>query len=288
MPLAPADVVAIDVHVHPQTEEFINAAGARGAQMAAYFGRERKPVSWEEMADMYRERNMMAVLMNSTDQTVTGNKGVPNDVMAEAQKRHPDVFIAFGVVDPWMGQTAIDEVKRCHEELGMRGIGELNPGRQLFHPHDTRFYPLWEECAKRNLIVLFHTGMMGAGAGTRGGMGFKLEYTRPIPGLDNVAADFPDMTIIGAHPSWPYQAEALAVARHKANYYIDLSGWEPKYFPPELVQYSNSIIQDRVLFGTDWPMISVERYLSEFDEIPWKPEVRRKIMLDNARKLLGL
>jgi len=256
--------------------------------MAAYFGRERKPVSFQELADQYRERKMMAVLMNTTDETVTGNKPVPNDVMARAQRDHPDVFIAFGVVDPWMGQAAIDEVKRCHEELGLRGIGELNPGRQLFHPHDRRFYPLWEECAKRKLIVLFHTGMMAAGAGTRGGMGFKLEYTRPIPGLDNIAADFPDMTIIGAHPSWPWQAEALALARHKANYYIDLSGWAPKYFPPELVHYANSIIQDRVLFGTDWPMLSLERYLREFDEIPWKPEVRQKILLDNAKKLFGL
>ncbi len=283
------DVKAIDIHVHPQTEEMIKAAGARGAQMAAYFGRgERKPVSFQGMADMYRQWNTMAVLMNSTDETVTGNKPVPNDHLAEAQKHHPDVFIAFGVIDPWMGQRAIDEVKRCHEELGLRGIGELNPGRQLFHPHDRRFYPIWEECAKRKLIVLFHTGMMAAGAGTRGGMGFKLEYTRPIPDLDTIAADFPDMTIIGAHPSWPWQAEALAVARHKANYYIDLSGWAPKYFPPELVHYANTIIQDRVLFGTDWPMLTLERYMREFDELPFKPEVRQKILLDNAKKLLDL
>ena len=282
------EVQAIDIHVHPQTEEFIKAAGARGQQMAAYFGRERKPVSFAEMADQYRARNMMAVLMNSTDVTATGNQPVPNDVMAKAQKDHSDVFIGFGVVDPAMGQAAIEEVKRCHEELGLIGIGELNPGRQLYHPHDQRYYPLWEECAKRKLVVLFHTGMMGAGAGTRGGMGFKLEYTRPIPGLDNVAADFPELTIIGAHPAWPYTAEALAVARHKANYYIDLSGWAPKYFPQELVHYANSIIQDRVLFGTDWPMIGVERYMSEFDELPWKPEVRQKILLDNAKKILGL
>jgi uncharacterized protein len=282
------EVQAIDIHVHPQTQEFIDAAGPRAAQMAAYFGRERKAVSWEEMAEMYGSRNMMAVLMNSIDETVSGRKGVPNDVMAKAQRDFPDTFIGFGVVDPWMGKAAIEEVKRCHEELGLRGIGELNPGRQLFHPHDPRFYPLWEECAKRNLIVLFHTGMMGAGAGTRGGMGFKLEYTRPVPGLDAIAADFPELTIIGAHPSWPWQAEALAVARHKANYYIDLSGWAPKYFPQELIQYTNSIIQDRVLFGTDWPVIGVERYLSEFDEIAWKPAVRQKLMLDNAKKLLGL
>jgi len=136
--------------------------------------------------------------------------------------------------------------------------------------------------------VLFHGGMMGAGAGTPGGMGYKLKYGRPIPYLDDVAADFPELKIIGAHPSWPWQEESLAICRHKTNFYIDLSGWAPKYFPPQLVQYANSIIQDRVLFGSDWPAISVERWLEEFEQLPFKPEVRQKIMLDNAKKLLGL
>ena len=282
------ELKAIDIHTHPHTEEMIRAMGARAEQMARYFGRENRPVSFAEMADMYREKQMMAVLLNTDDETTSGIKPVPNDYLAEAQRRHPDVFIAFGCIDPWKGKAALEEIKRCHEELGLRGIGELNPGRQHFHPHHKRFYPLWEECAKRKLIVLFHTGMMGAGAGTPGGMGFKLTYGRPIPGLDNVAADFPELTIIGAHPSWPWQEESLAIARHKANYYIDLSGWAPRYFPPSLVQYANTILQDKVLFGTDWPMISVERWLQEFEELPLKPEVRRKILLDNARKLLGI
>lgn len=282
------DIKAIDIHVHPQTELMLAHQGPKGEQMARYFKRERKATSWEEMADLYRQHQTMAVLMNTTDEWATGQKGAPNDHLAQAQRDFPEVFIAFGVIEPWFGQAAVDEVKRCHEELGMRGIGEINPGRQQFHANDTRFYPVWEECAKRSLPVLFHTGMMGAGAGTRGGMGFKLQYTRPIPDLDDIAADFPELTIIGAHPAWPWQDEALAVARHKANYYIDLSGWAPKYFPPQLVQQANSLIQDRVLFGTDWPMIDIDRYLQEFDQLPFKPEVRQKILLDNARKLLGL
>ena len=281
-------VKAIDIHVHPQTEEMLRAAGARGAQMAAYFGRERKPVSFQEMADMYREWNMMAVLMNSTDETVTGNKPVPNDHLADAQKAHPDVFIAFGVIDPWMGQKAVDEVKRCHEELGLRGIGELNPGRQLFPPHDRRFYPISEESAKRNLIVLFHTGMMAAGAGTRGGMGFKLEYTRPIPDLDTIAADFPGMTLIGAHPAWPWQAEALAVARHKANYYIDLSGWAPKYFPESLKREIGTRLQDKVMFGSDWPVVMPQRWLDEFEQMGYQETIVEKVLTENAKRILKI
>ena len=282
------ELKAIDIHTHPQTEEMIRATGARAEQMARYFGRESKPISFQEMADRYRDKQMMAVLLNSDDETTSGVKAAPNDHLAEAARQHPDVFIAFGGIDPWKGKAALEEIKRCHEELGMRGIGELNPGRQHFHPHHKRFYPLWEEAAKRNMILLFHTGMLGAGAGTPGGMGFKFKYTKPIPGLDDVAADFPELKIIGAHPSWPWQEESLAIARHKTNFYIDMSGWAPKYFPASLVQYANSIIQDRVLFGTDWPAITVERWLREFEELPFKPEVRQKILLDNARKLLGI
>lgn len=278
----------IDVHVHAWTAEAIQASGARGQQMAAYFGRELKPVSFDEMADQYRARNMMAVLMNSTDVSTSGIPGVPNDVIAAAVRKHPDVFIGFGVVEPAMGSRARDEIRRCAEELGLRGIGELNPGRQQFYPDDARYYGLWEEAARQGLILLFHTGMMGAGANTPGGMGYKLKYTRPIPHLDDLAGDFPELKIIAAHPSWPWPSESLAISRHKTNVYIDLSGWAPKYFSPELVQYAGSILQDRTLFGTDWPLLTVERWLEEFDKLPIKPEVRQKIMVENARKLFGL
>lgn len=280
------ELEGIDVHVHPKTEEFIRATGARAAQMAAYFKRENAPVSFEALADQYRDRRMMAVLLNSDDETVSGNPPVPNDTLADAVRRHPDVFLGFGGVDPWKGTAAVREIERCATELGLRGL-KFNPGRQKFFPNDQRFYPLYEAAAKHGLIVLFHTGMLGAGAGTPGGMGYKLKYTQPIH-LDDVAGDFPELRIIGAHPSWPWQEESLAIARHKANFYIDLSGWAPKYFSPSLVQYANTILQDQVLFGSDWPAIKVERWLEEFAELPIKPEVRRKIMLDNARALLGL
>src|SRR5262247_607533 len=95
-----ADVQAIDIHVHPKTEEFIRAAGQRAEQMAQYFKRENKAVSFQELADQYRERRMMAVLLNSNDESMSGNPAVPNDVMAEAVRQHPDVFLAFGGVDP--------------------------------------------------------------------------------------------------------------------------------------------------------------------------------------------
>ncbi len=281
-------IKAIDIHVHPHDEEAIAAKGARNQQMAKYFGKKTQATSLDELADRYREKEMMAVLLNSTDESSSGIKPVPNDHIADAVKRNPDVFIGFGAVDPWQGRVAVDEAKRCAEELGLRGLGELNPGRQGFYPNDPHFYPLWETASEHGLVVLLHGGMMGSGAGTPGGMGFKLKYTRPIPYVDDVAADFPHLKIIAAHPSWPWQEESLAVARHKSNVYIDLSGWAPKYFPPQLVQYADTILSDRVLFGSDWPVLDPDRWLGEFDQLPIRESSKKKILLENACKLFGI
>ncbi|MPY85051.1 MAG: amidohydrolase family protein [Actinophytocola sp.] len=283
-------ITAIDVHVHVHDAR---ARALRGAEAqrkfeerAAYFKREATSLSVDDQARQYRDRGMMAVLMNGTDETVTGIKAIPNDFVAEAVHSHPDVFLGFGIVDPWQGEVARREIRRCHE-LGLHGIGEFNPARQHFFPNDPRFYPLWAEAERLGMPVLFHSGYAAAGSGRPGGRGVKLKYTQPIH-LDDVAADFPDLTIICAHPSWPWTAESLAIARHKPNVYIDLSGWAPRYFPDELVQQVNSLLQDKALFGSDAPSLPVERWLKEFDELDIKPDVRRKVMLDNAATLFGI
>ena len=282
------DIVAIDVHTHPQTAEFIAAMGSRHAQMSKHFGRERPVVSFAEQADAYRERKMMAVIVNSDSETTSGIKGAPNDLLGRAQAEHPDVFIGFAGIDPWKGEAAIEEIRRMHGEFGIKGVGELNPSRQKFLANDRRFYPIWEVCSELGLVVMFHCGFPGAGAGTPGGGGYRLEYAKPVPYIDDVAADFADLKIISAHPAWPWHLENLAMVWHKSNVYLDLSGWAPQYLPPEVVKYADSLISDRVLFGSDWPVMTADRWMAEFDELPLKPETRRKILLDNARTLFGL
>lgn len=281
-------IKAIDFHVHLHDELAVQAMGARAAQMGRYFGRELSPVPLDELADKYRSLDMMAVLLNTTDVTSSGIPAVANDHIAEGVRANPDVFVGFGAVDPWQGKLAVDEARRCATELGLKGIGELNPGRQHFYPNDQRFYPLWEECTNQGLVVLLHSGMMGAGAGTPGGMGFKLKYTQPIPFQDDVAGDFPDLKIVAAHPSWPWPEQSLAIARHKSNYHLDISGWAPKYFPSELVKYADTVLSERVLFGSDWPVIEPERWLAEFEELPIRSSSKQRILRDNAVKLLGL
>ena len=279
------ELLAIDVHVHPTSPEAIGVLGADLEAMGRYFGREIPQISMDELAQQYRARKMMAVLLAMDTSTSTGWPPVPNDHIAAAVRAHADVFIGFAGVDPWKGRLAVDEARRAREVLGLRGL-KLHPGLQKFAPNDDRFYPLWAAAAELGLVCLFHTGMMGTGAGLPGGGGYKLKYVNPLL-LDDVAADFPSLEIIMAHPGWPWQPEQLAMARHKANLYIDLSGWSPKYFPGELVQNMNGLLQDKCLFGSDWPFLTPERWLADFAALPIGEAVRRKILRDNARRLLA-
>jgi predicted TIM-barrel fold metal-dependent hydrolase len=212
---------------------------------------------------------------------------VSNDYLAELVQRYPKQFIAFGSVDPWLGEDAVREAERCVRDLGLRGL-KFHPSIQRFFPDDERFYPLWQKCSELGVPVLFHSGMTGIGAGTPGGGGIKTKYCRPIPHIDDIAADFPELTVIMAHPAFPWVEEQLAVLVHKPNVFMDLSGWSPKYFDPMIVQYANTRIPDKMMFGSDYAMISPERWLSDFEQAPFSDEVRPRILLENAKRVLKL
>jgi len=279
---------AIDMHVHPGTREYLVDAGGKYLSDALdYFHRHDALVDIEEMVGYYRRVDMMAVLLAWDAETNTGLPPVTNDYVAEMVRKYPDVFIGFASVDPWKGKRAVQELERAVKEGGLRGL-KCHPIAQAFYPNDRRFYPLWETCAGLKIPLLIHTGTTGVGAGVPGGNGLKLKYAEPIPYIDDVAADFPGLTIIGAHPSWPWQEEMLAVAVHKTNVYIDLSGWSPKYFPPSLIQYANTLLQDRVLFGSDYPFLTPERWIADFEKAGFKPQIHEKILLQNAKRLLNL
>ncbi|MBV8716286.1 MAG: amidohydrolase [Chloroflexi bacterium] len=277
---------AIDVHVHP-TDERIARAWAGDIEDAERFF--RGPWTHEDLdatASRYAGLDTLAVLLGADAETTTGVPAYPNDELAAACRKYPDRFIGFAGIDPWKGDAAIHELERCVRELGLKGV-KFHPGRQQFYPNDTRFYPLFETASALGAPVLFHTGMMAAGAGTPGGRGVRLDYTRPIY-LDHLAADFPNLTIIAAHPSWPWADEGLALARHKSNVFLDLSGYSPKYIPPQYIQFANTLLQDQMLFGSDYPFIPPERWLADFEDAGFRPQVRDKILLLNAQRMLGV
>src|SRR5579884_3937118 len=283
------NLVAIDVHTHaevssripddPQWQAILEASGR-------YFKDEGPRPTLPEIAAYYRERKMAAVIFPVDTESTTGITRVPNEEVAEVAAEHADVLIPFASIDPAKGKMGAREARRLIEDYGVRGF-KFHPSQQGFYPNDRKAYVLYEAIAEAKLPALFHTGQTGAGAGAPGGMGVRLKYSNPMF-LDDVAADFPDMPIILAHPSFPWQDEALAVATHKPNVYIDLSGWSPKYFPANLIQYTNTLLKDRILFGSDYPVLTPERWLADFEKLQIKPEVRPRVLKDNAVRLLKL
>jgi hypothetical protein len=215
-----------------------------------------------------------------------GHWRLPNEEVAEVAHENNDALIPFASIDPHKGKMGVREAIKLIEEYGVCGF-KFHPSSQGFFPNDRMAYPLYEVIQAAGLPALFHTGQTGVGAGAPGGMGVRLKYSNPMH-LDDVAADFPNLTIIMAHPSFPWQDEALSVATHKPTCYIDLSGWSPKYFPANLIQYANTILKNKVLFGSDYPVIAPDRWIKDFDTLPIKPEVKPLIMKENAIKLLKL
>ncbi|MGH6783200.1 MAG: amidohydrolase family protein, partial [Sphingomicrobium sp.] len=235
-------------------------------------------------ADYYRKLKMAFVVF-TVDSELMPRK-ITNEEIAELAHQHSDVAIPFASINPHRGADGVRMARRLIAEYKVKGF-KFHPSTQEFFPNDRLAYPLYEAIAEAGLPALFHTGQTGAGAGMRGGGGIRLKYSNPLY-LDDVAADFPDMPIILAHPSFPWQEEALSVATVKPQVYIDLSGWSPKYFPPILVQYANTLLKDKILFGSDYPVLSPEKWVEEFEKLPIKPEVRPLIMKMNAAKLLKL
>ncbi|MEU8383196.1 amidohydrolase family protein [Streptosporangium sp. NPDC048865] len=281
------ELVAIDVHTHAEVSADGHASlgGELAAASARYFRGYSRPTI-PEMAAYYRERRMAAVVFTVDAEHATGHPRIPNEEIAASCAAHADVLIPFASVDPWKGRAGVREARRLVAEHGVRGF-KFHPSLQGMAPDDRAAYPLYEAIEEMGVPALFHTGQTGIGAGLPGGGGVRLKYSNPML-VDDVAVDFPELRIILAHPSFPWQDEALAVATHKPYVYIDLSGWSPKYFPPLLVRYANTLLKDKVLFGSDYPMITPDRWLADFDALDIKPEVRPKIVKDNAVRLLGL
>ena len=282
-------LAAIDVHVHVEVDghghhsmddELLDAS-------AKYFraDHDRSP-TLAQIADRYRSLNMAAVVFTVDASTNTGHAAISSEEIATRAAEHSDVLIPFGSVDPLRGAGAVAQARSLVRDYGVQGF-KFHPTLQGFAPNDQAFYPLWAEIESLGVPALFHSGQTGIGAGLPGGRGLKLRLSDPML-VDDVAADFPGLTVILAHPSVPWASSSISIATHKANVYIDLSGWSPRYFPADLVRAANSYLQDKVLFGTDYPLLTPERWLRDFEALDLKPAVRAKILKSNAVQVLGL
>lgn len=281
-------LTAIDVHVHIEIDHAGHASLPPDLVEAAskYFSTDGPRPEIDAVAAYYRERSMAAVVFTVDARTQLGHEPLSSAEIAEGAARNADVLIPFGSVDPRRGSVAVDEARRLVEEHGVMGF-KFHPTVQGFDPSDEAYYPLYAALQEAGSVALFHTGQTGIGAGLPGGRGFRLGLSNPIL-LDGVAADFPDLQIIMAHPSVPWQDEALSVATHKHNTWIDLSGWSPKYFPESLVRAANTYLKRRILFGSDFPLLTPERWLNDVERTDLRAEVMPGILKDNAARLFRL
>jgi uncharacterized protein len=281
-------LIAIDIHTHAEVscrnpfdaygEEYDRAADK-------YFGSNRRPTIDETVA-YYREQKIGLVMFTVDSESQLGRRRIPNEEISDTATKNSDMMIAFGSIDPHKGKMGAREARRLIEEHGVKGF-KFHPTVQGFLPYDRMAWPIYEVIAEYKLPAIFHSGHSGIGSGMRCGGGLRLQNSNPML-LEDVAIDFPDIQIVIAHPSWPWQDEALSLALHKPNVWIDLSGWSPKYFPAQLIQYANTLLKDRMLFGSDYPLITPERWMKDFDEAGFKPHVKQGILKDNAVRLLGL
>ena len=287
---------AIDVHAHISTREGALSMMKYQKALMEYYMKQKVTEeqvlsmckSEEEMAKDFLDAGVKGILVAWDAETNTGQPRVSNDYLAKVVKDYPEAFIgAYACVDPWKGEMALYEAERAIKELGMMGL-KFQQTAQAFYPNDRRFYPLYEKCVELGASVQFHTGTTGLGAGMPGGMGIHLKYTRPIPYLDDVAADFPELKIICLHPSWPWQEEMIAMAIHKANVFIELSGWSPKYFPESLKREIKSRLKDRVMFGSDYPLLTHQRLFDDYEKEGYPPEILERIYYRNAQRILNL
>jgi predicted TIM-barrel fold metal-dependent hydrolase len=276
------DLVAIDTHVHIEADVPDNAANKAAA---TYFGAQGAGSGRDQLADYYRSRKIGCIVF-SVDERLTGRPQVTNDEVAALAAANSDIMMAFASVNPTRGRAAVEEARRLIASGTIRGF-KLHPPLQEFHANDRLAYPFYEVLNAAKMPVIFHTGHSGIGTGMPGGGGVRLKYGNPMD-IDDVAVDFPDMPVILAHPSFPWQDEAISVCLHKPQVYIDLSGWSPKYFSPTLIQYANTLLKEKVLFGSDYPLITPDRWLADFAEIAIRDHVRPLILKENAVRLFGL
>jgi hypothetical protein len=282
-----ASVAAIDVHVHTERSRAGHDPMPSELRAAAehYFGADPFLPTVDDVAAYYRERNMAAVVFTVDWESRSGIVPIPNEEIAEGAAANADILIPFASVDP-ARPDAVERARRLIAEHGVKGF-KFHPNLQAFFPNERSVYPLYEAIAEAGLPALFHSGHSGIGTGVPGGGGLRMKYSNPMC-LDDVAADFPELPIVIAHPSFPWQDEAISVCLHKENVWIDLSGWSPKYFPPQLVQYANTQLKTKVLFGSDFPLLTPDRWLAAFEQAPFKDDVRPLILKENAARLLGL
>lgn len=277
---------AIDMRVQPSkrwsaTEEM----PGRAATLAGYdrvYGEDFRSQHTHEtlVADLTRH-NMAAVVQS---EPTSGSAAATNDRAAATIARNPERFLAgFGCADPRDGLAALREISRCHGELGLRGLAMI-PDFLNMDITDKRCWPLYGKAAELGMPVGIHVGVNFS-------TNSPIRHGHPSF-IDELACHYPELVIIANHGGWPWAAEMVAIAWKHANVYLEFGAIAPRYLAsPEggwqpMRQFMNTVLQDRILFGSDWPMITHDRLMEELPLLQLKDSVTEKFLKKNAETLL--
>lgn len=269
----------IDTHAQLFTRDFIESvkkgeiSGLDAMGYQWFFKKE--PV--DTISDMDDAGVDISVVVAVDAETTAGYK-IPNDLLAKEVEKYRGRLIGFAGVDPHK-KGAPKELERAITDLKLKGVKFICHLHEL-EPNDKRYYPIYEVAVHFDIPVLHHTG-------THYHFGKRLKYAKPLF-IDDVAVDFPSLKLIIAHFGWPWYEEAIAVAMRHQNVFINVAGWSPKYYPPIFVNYANGPLRNKILFGSDHPLLSRKRILSELDGVGLKGEVKRALLTNNPKALLGL
>ena len=277
----------IDLHCYPNTQPWIDCQGPYVKALAEYWKRDWSAKQEDEVVRDFTDAGVDAVLVALDLETTAGTPPCSNDYVAGMWKRHPGRIIqAWGAVDPLKGEAAIAEAEHAVRELGMLGF-HFHPIMGHFAVNEPRFYPLWEAIAALDVPVMIDVGTTGMGAGMPGGLGARIRHAHPSA-IDDIAADFPTLRIVAAHPGWPWIEEMTAVALHKGNVFWEMSGWAPKYIPASLLHDMRSRLKDKMMFGSDYPSMPYPRLFEEWGQVGYSDEFLEKFFHGNAEAILGL
>jgi len=278
-------VRAVDFHVHVPTEAWVcGCVGPYLPSIERYFRRRPIVESVEELQDRYAALDLVGVLLGWDAERATGRAPLDNAELAAVCAGSDGRFVGFGCVDP-LRPDALERL-RAFPELGLHGL-KLHPTLQDFDPADPALAPFFATAAELGLVIVTHAGTSALGAGEPGGQGLRIDLARPLL-LDPVAARHPDLQIVLAHVGWPWHLEALAMALHKANVWLDISGWRYRYLPDEVLREARTRLRGRFLFGTDFPMFDPALQLEEVAELGLGDDVTERLLRANATELLGL
>jgi predicted TIM-barrel fold metal-dependent hydrolase len=204
---------------------------------------------------------------------------IPNAEVARLVGLHPARFAGIAAVDLHRPMHAVRELRRCVKELGFKGLRVI-PWLWGLPPNDRRYYPLYAECVDLGVPFCTQVGHTGPLRSSETG--------RPIPYLDDVALDFPDLVIVAGHIGYPWTEEMIALARKYPNVYIDTSAYTARRYPPELVRYMQGGGRRKVLFGSNYPMILPGKAKDGLEDLGLDAEARELFLSGNARRVFGL